>query len=168
MTTFFAQPYDIAAGGFYFEDRDTFGAKIGSVRNDYSQPVEEFEIQFIDGDAIDGALAKAWGINQANIIRFMEVLEEWEDHEKLRFIIAVGECGYDFDSQSVDAEDYDVDIYGEETLRGLAARFVEDGLYGDIPETLRFYIDYDAIARDLSAEYSEIEIAGERMVYRCG
>ncbi len=168
MTTFFAQPYDIAASGFYFEDQEGFEKQIGSVRNDYGQPVEEFEIQFIDGEAIDCALAKAWGINQANIIRCLEVLDEWEDHEKYSFIIAVGECGYSFDPDTVSADDYDVDIYNEDSLRDLAARFVEDGLFGDIPEPLRFYIDYDAIARDLSTDYAEVEIAGLRMVYRCG
>jgi antirestriction protein len=168
MTTFFAQPYDIAASGFYFEDQEGFERQIGYIRNDYGQPVEEFEIQFIDGEAIDCALANAWGINQANIVRFLKVLEDWEDHEKLRFIIAVGECGYGFDPDTASADDYDVDIYGEESLRELAERFVEDGLFGDIPVGMRFYIDLDAIARDLSADYTEIEIAGERMVYRCG
>ncbi|MEL6570957.1 MAG: antirestriction protein ArdA [Pseudomonadota bacterium] len=168
MTRFFAQPYDIAASGFYFEDQEGFERQIGNIRNDYGQPVEEFEIQFIDGEAIDCAFANAWGINQANIIRFLEVLDSWEDHEKLRFIIAVGECGYNFDPDTASADDYDVDIYGEESLRELAERFVEEGLFGDIPEALCFYIDLDAIARDLSADYAEIEIAGERMVYRCG
>ncbi|MEO0697858.1 MAG: antirestriction protein ArdA [Pseudomonadota bacterium] len=168
MTTFFAQPYDIAASGFYFEDQEGFECRIGSIRNDYGQPVEEFEIQFIEGEAIDCALANAWGINQANIVRFLEVLDAWEDHEKLRFIIAVGECGYSFDPDTASADDYDVDIYDEESLRELAERFVQDGLFGDIPEPLRFYIDLDAIVRDLNADYTEIEIAGEQMVYRCG
>lgn len=168
MATFYAQPYDIAASGFYFEDQDGFAKRISSVRNDYGQPVEEFEIQIIDGEAIDCTLANAWGINQANIIRFLEVLDAWDDHEKLCFIIAVGECGYSFDPDTASADDYDVDIYGEESLRELAERFVEDGLFGEIPESLRFYIDLHAIARDLSADYTEIEIAGERMVYRCG
>lgn len=168
MTTFYAQPYDIAASGFYFEDQEGFECRIGSISNDYGQPVEEFEIQFIDGEAIDCALAKAWGINQANITRFLEVLDTWEDHEKLRFVIAVGECGYSFDPDTTSADDYDVDIYGEESLRELAERFVEDGLFGDIPESLRTYIDFEAIAYDLSFDYTEIQIGGERLIYRCG
>lgn len=81
MTAFYVRPYDIAASRFYFEDQDSLEAKIISIRNDYGQPVEEFEIQFIGGEAIDYALANAWGINQANIIRFLEMLDEWEDHE---------------------------------------------------------------------------------------
>ena len=54
-TTFYAQPYDISASGFYFDSEESYLAKIGTIRNDYGQPVEEFEIQFIDGDAMDCA-----------------------------------------------------------------------------------------------------------------
>ena len=167
MTLFHAQPYDFAASGFYFEDKETFSKKIKSTRNDYGELVEEFELQFIDGDDIDCAFAKAWGINQANILRFLEVVEEWEDHEKIRFIIAVGECGYSFDPKTTHPDDYDIEIYGEENLKELAERFVEDGLYGEIPSSLAFCIDYDAIARDLAVDYTETEIAGERLIYAC-
>ena len=52
--------------------------------------------------------------------------------------------------------------------RELAEQFVEEGLYGNIPESLQFYIDYEAIARDLSVEYSETVIAGSSVIYRCG
>jgi len=29
------------------------------------------------------------------------------------------------------------------------------------------YLDYDAIARDLGMDYSETEIAGTQLIYRC-
>ncbi|MEM6550448.1 MAG: antirestriction protein ArdA [Pseudomonadota bacterium] len=54
-----------------------------------------------------------------------------------------------------------------ESLRQLAEHFVEEGLFGDIPERLAFYIDFDAIARDLGCDYAETRIAGTRFVYRC-
>ena len=40
-------------------------------------------------------------------------------------------------------------------------------LYGDIPESLQYYIYYDAIARDLSMEYAETKIADQTYIYRC-
>ena len=43
---------------------------------------------------------------------------------------------------------------------------VDEGLFGDVPPQFQFYIDYDAIARDLSFDYTETEIAGERLIYR--
>jgi antirestriction protein len=80
-------------------------------------------------------------------------------------ILAVGECGYSF-AADTQPDDFDLDIYPVETLRELAEQFVEEGIFGDTPERLRFYIDYDAIARDLGMEYSEIIVAGQRLIYR--
>ena len=37
---------------------EEYNAKADALRNDYGQPVEEFEIQFIDGDGIDCDLAE--------------------------------------------------------------------------------------------------------------
>jgi len=65
-------------------------------------------------------------------------------------------------------DDFDVDIYDVNSMRALAEQFVEEGLFGDIPERLQFYIDYDAIARDLAVDYSEAVIASSRVIYRCG
>lgn len=168
MTLYFAQTYDISAAGFYFEDAEQFRKRMKAARNDFGQPVAEFELQFIDGESLDCALASAWGINQANILSFIEAAEEWDDDQKLRFVIAVGECGYNFDAASADPDDYDVDIYEGMSLRELAEDFVEQGLFGEIPEHLQFYIDYEAIARDLAADFTEAEIAGRQLVYACG
>lgn len=167
MSMFHAQPYDLSATGFYFEDQESFEKKIGSIRNDYGQPVEEFELQFIDGEAIDCALASAWGINQTNILAFMKAAESWDEDEKVRFIIAVGECGYSFDPDSIDPDIFEVDIYEDMSLRELAEHFVEEELYGPIPETIAYYLDYEAIANDLGVEYTETEIAGKRLTYAC-
>lgn len=165
MTTFFAQPYDLSARGFYFDTAEQFKARMASVRNDFGDPVEEFEIQFIDGDDLDCSLADAFGINQANICRCLDMIEEWDEDQKTRFIIAVGECGYSCDC---DPDNLDIDIYEISSLKQLAEQFVDEGLFGDIPDSIQTYLDYDLIARDLSADYSEIDMAGKHYVYRCG
>lgn len=165
---FYAQPYDISAEGFYFRDDEEYSKKAATAKNQYGDNVEEFEIQFIDGGQLDCELAKAWDLNQANIERFIEVSDEWDEEEKIRFILAVGECGFSFDPDVVNPSDFDIDIYRVDCMRDLAIEFVEEGLFGDIPESLQFYIDYDAIARDLSVDYAEAIIAGERLIYRCG
>ncbi len=166
MTTLYAQPYDISATGFYFETVQQYEEHAAKAVNDYGEPVEEFEIQFIDGEAIDAALAKAWEISQGNIAAYLEAVEDWEYHSKVRFIIAM-EQGIRFDPAADDIDLLDVDIHSAETLRELAEQFVDDGYYGDIPEALSGYIDYDAIARDLAMDYAETVIAGEPLVYRC-
>lgn len=166
MIFLYAQPYDLSATGFYFKDLEEYESKATALRNDFDQPVEEFEIQFIDGEEIDCALAKAIGINQANLGAFFDCVETWDDAEKRSIIIAVGECGYQFDPDC-HPDDYGVDIYPANSMDELAEHFVEDGFFGDIPERLRFYIDMEAITRDLSFDFSETVIAGEGLVYAC-
>ena len=166
MTTLFAQPYDITATGFYFDSHEDYQEKVKRLRNEHGDPVEEFELQFIDGDEIDSALSQAWDINQCNCSDFLEACDNWHEFQKIIFIIAVGECGYQFD-ETGNPEDFDVDYYQLDNLKELAEQFVEEGLYGEILEPLQFYIDTESIARDLEADYSETTIAGTRYVYRC-
>ena len=165
--TLYAHPYDLSATGFLFKSAEEYAAKAAQAVNDHGQPAEEFEIQFIDGEALDAAVAEAVGLHQGDIAAFFVAVEEWDDHQKRVVIIAVGECGYSFDLAKDNPDAFDLDIYEGMSLRDLAEHFVEEGLFGEIPERLAFYLDYDAIARDLAVDYAETEIAGIRLTYRC-
>ena len=167
MTNLFAQPYDISATGFYFESAEEYNSKSVSLMNEYGEPVEEFEIQFIDGEGIDYKLFEALNITQCNIEAYFNAVENWEEYQKINAIIAVGECGYKFDIFKDAPDDFNVDLYQFDTMKELAEHFVEEGLYGDIPQSIQYYIDYEAIARDLSMDYAEIRIDGTNYIYRC-
>ncbi|MEM9211538.1 MAG: antirestriction protein ArdA [Pseudomonadota bacterium] len=94
----------------------------------------------------------------------MEAFEEWE---KINVVIYVGECGGEFDPD-VSPDHLGVEIYWETNLKNLAIEFVNEGLFGDIPNHLQNYIDYEAIATDLSCDgYTETVIAGQSLIYRC-
>ena len=164
MTTFFAQPYDISATGFYFDTFADYETKAEAARNSYGEPVEEFEIQFIDGEVIDCELAKAFCVSRpispaSSKSRTIGMRIKNPLHH------SVGECGYDTDS---DPDDLDIDLYEIDSLKDLAEQFVEEGLFGDIPERIACYLDYDLIARELGCDYTETTVAGRRIVYRCG
>jgi hypothetical protein len=45
---------------------------------------------------------------------------------------------------------------------------VDEGLFGEIPESIKYHLDYDSIARDLGMDYTETVIAGTSLIYRCG
>ncbi|MCV6621844.1 MAG: antirestriction protein ArdA [Cellvibrionaceae bacterium] len=166
MPKLYAQPYNLAATGFYFESYEAFQTSSKGHVCMFGTPVEEYQIQFIDGDHIDCELAKAWGINQANISGYLNACDSWDDHDKTVFIIAVGEVGYSFDPDSVAPSDFDVDIYHVGSMKELPEQFIDEGLFGDIPEHLSHYIDMEAIARDLAMDYTEAQIAGEWLIYR--
>lgn len=168
MTLLYAHPYDISAQGFLFNSVAQYEAQAKKLRNDFGGLVEEFEIQFIDGERIDAEFSKAFAINQGTFQQFLELVEEWDDNQKTRFIIAVSECGYGEERVIADPDAIDLDIYELDSLKELAEQFVEEGLFGDIPERLQFYIDYDAVARDLGMDYAEITIDNKNLIYRCG
>lgn len=167
MTNLYAQPYDISATGFYFESAEEYTEKASKLFNPYGEHVEEFEIQFIDGDGIDCQLFEALSISQCNLEQFFKAVEEWDETQKINVIIAIGEVGYKFDIATDSPDDFDVSLYQLDSMRELAEQFVDEGLYGEIPKSIQFYIDYDAMARDLAMDYSEITIDGTRYIYRC-
>lgn len=167
MTQLFAQPYDLSAYGFYFESEAEYDQKADDLRNDYGQPVEEFEIQFIDGEGIDCQLFTALDVSQCSISGYFAAVEEWDDSQKVKVIIAVGEVGYNFDLSKDDPDKFDVDLYECDTMRDLAMQFIGEGYFGDIPSAIANYLDYDAIGRDLNMDYAQAEIGGTRYIYRC-
>ena len=163
MTELYANPYNIHAQGFCFNSHEGFEEMAGACTDAFGRPVEEFEIQFIDGEAIDAALFQAWGVCQSDIEAFLDAVETLDEDEKLA-LIALGECGYLIkDNPPIE----DVELYRCDGLAELARQFVDEGLYGEIPESLAHYIDFGAIARDLGIEYSEMRIGGQTYIYRC-
>ena len=69
-TIFYARPYNPNATGFYFTNMNEYATKKAQYCNAYGQTIEEFEIEFIDGEEIDDRLFEALSINQAKIGRF--------------------------------------------------------------------------------------------------
>lgn len=76
---FYAQPYNPDARGFYFTTEEEFEQKSSECRDAFGYPVEEFEIQFIDGSHEEADLFSACGVNQANIGQFLTIIDEVPD-----------------------------------------------------------------------------------------
>lgn len=159
MTRLYANPYSIDFNGFYFETVEEYNEKAKTI------PTEEYEIEFIDGEEIDYHLFKSLRVHQGNFGAYLDACDEWTEDQKRRVIIACYH-GYGFDFDKNRPDDIEVEIYEADCMKDLAEQFVEEGLFGEIPESIRYYLDYDLIARDLEADYSTAEIAGVRLVYR--
>lgn len=149
MTEFYAQPYSIEHTGFCFDSIEIYETGMKKLN---ARGCEEVEIQFIDGEDHLVQLANAANIHQDNVSLWYEELEDLDETEatQLNFLL---DCGYNL-NDTMDryeevclhegtAEDYAYDLIDETT---------------EIPENLRYYIDYKAIARDmkLNGEITEI------------
>ena len=97
---------------------------------------------------------------------FLDCVDAWDTDEKIKIILAVGECGYSFTFGQDAPDQFGLDLYEMDSLRDLAMEFVEQGLFGDIPANIQNYLDYNAIAYDLGMDYSETTIDGTHYIYR--
>jgi len=77
------------------------------------------------------------------------------NHDAISFLLYDGE-----DMQTIiDDKLYeDVQVYHKQNLKDVAYELVEEGCFGKIPDSISNYIDYDAIARDISFDgYTELD-----------
>ena len=104
-----------------------------------------------------------------NLAHFMEVCESLEDYQKVKLIIYIDDLGCEWDLESPDnfSSHYeDMEVHQDMNYTELAESQVDEGLWGDIPEHLQYYIDYEKMGNDLQHDYNEIDICGKTYIYR--
>lgn len=143
MTTLFAQPYNLDSVGFYFDSLESFTSQSANLTDSYGQPVEEFEIQFIDGE--DYQLFEACGINQANLSVWFDEIDCLSDYEKTALYFLCNCQGYHLENALQKLDEVSL---SESTLQESAEEFFDEIYLPEIPESIRFYIDYEKFARD--------------------
>lgn len=142
-SVYFARPYSLCATGFYFTTLADYHVKADACRDDYGQPVEEFELQYIDGDAHQ--LFNALSVNQATLSAWFELIDALDPTED-RYLVAcnladegctIGELADRWDDFTIyhgTAEDYARDMI----------EYCED-----LPERIAYYVDYQMMGRDM-------------------
>jgi hypothetical protein len=162
MTTLYANPYNIDAAGFYFNDANEFIEKSTNLTGRYGNQLEEFEIDFIDGD--DAALFNACAINQANLNTWFDDIETLDDHEKINLYYLLSVAGYTL-SQALDK--LDEPSIKQSSLRDAAEELFDECWLHEVPESIRFYIDYDKFARDCEMGGDLVEFEYNDTTYTC-
>jgi len=93
------------------------------------------------------------------------IYNEW-DLKQMLFLLDY-DSGYYNDVEKLIEAYEDVELYEVSSFEQLAEQFVDEGLFGDIPDNIANYIDYEKIGRDLSFDgYYEVEIDGATYIYR--
>lgn len=160
---FYVNPYNPSAKGFYFESIEELEVKAKTLVDDFGIPVEEFEIDFIEGTKEECALSEALGLDAANIAEFIEFIETSDEAEwpTVYFLLTNSRCET-LDEARAEAEEFTV---REGTLKDASAELFDE-LY-NLPEEVRIYIDYEKFARDCEqgGDMVEFEFAGR--TYTC-
>ena len=155
--------------GFYFKTYEEYCQKAEKHTNAYGQPVEEFEIQFIDGDNYE--LFNALRINQANLNEWFETYEDMDDEDAAKVIYLFDHLGYTtYTAGDIQDKLDDITLF-EGTAIEYAEQYLEEtGILNEIPQHLRYYFDTEAYARDLFAggDITEVTIMGKDYVVTGG
>ena len=154
MAVICANPYDLDAAYFYFSSSEEFDRKYKA-----HLPVEEYELEFIDGSEFEGFLAKYFFKESNDVEKFFELIEK---HERsitaenivaLEYLIEYEHCDVENAFDKLEdvtifegaAEDYATKIYEHEIQEKLG--------------TLAYYFDYKDLGKDLvlGGDISEYE-----------
>lgn len=162
MTTLHATPYNIDATGFYFDSAMDYENKATMHVDRYGNLVEEFEIQFIDGD--DAQLFVACGIHQANLNVWFDDIEFLQDYEKVSLYYLVAVVGNNLDQA---LNKLDEPSITEANLRDAAEELFDKCWLPSVPESARYYIDYDKFARDCEMGGDMCEFEYGNKTYTC-
>jgi antirestriction protein len=136
--------------GFYFDSIEKYEAGMKCLNK---KGCEEVEIQIIDGEEHLVRLASAASIYQCDDHHWFEELDDLDETAAIQ-ITFLFDLGY----RTSEVVDRYEDVY---LFEGTASDYAYDLINEatEIPEILRYYIDYDAIARDMkiNGEITEIE-----------
>jgi len=88
--------------------------------------------------------------NLSELNSFAEKLSELGEYEQEKVIYLTETIGYTREESLEKHED--VMFYKDMTLEDVARELVEEGIFGDIADNIKCYLDYESIARDLSMD----------------
>jgi hypothetical protein len=157
MTILHASPYNPAARGFNFSTAEEFTTQASALLDRYGNAVEEFELQYLDGE--DSQLFEACGINQCNLPTWFDDIEPLEDYEKAALFYLVDQVGYRLNEALEKIADVCI---SECSLIDAASELFDECYLSEVPQAIQNYIDYDAFARDcrLGGDMCEFRFGG--------
>jgi hypothetical protein len=118
------------------EDRNLFAEEVNSIMENY------FIIEGSSGTCENEIDSRLW-----------DYIDLDED-DKLKFNYLVEYWSYDIDEAFDNYQD--VIFFDGMTLKAVAEELVDEGLFGEVSNNLKWYLDYEAIARDLERDgYTE-------------
>ena len=162
MTELYANPYNTAVSGFCFTSYEEYQSKSSSLVDDFGYPVEEFEIDFIEGELSE--LFNTCDINQCTLELWFDEIENLIDSDQVELYYRCEQLGQNT-QEALDSINSDGFIQ-QCSLSDYAYESVnESGVIDCLPETLQCYFNHDAYARDLEINGEAAEFTYDSTTY---
>lgn len=145
----YANPYNSSVAGFYFTSYEEYKTKSSKHVDPFGLPVEEYEIDHVDGDL--NQLFNACNIDQCTLHVWFNEIETMDKSDQTELYFRCDCLGQDPQEAICDLNS-DGSISTGSSLY-YAYSYIEDsGILNTLPENIQRYFDFEAFARDL--EYS--------------
>lgn len=136
---YYAQPYNPGAVGFYFSTEAEFEEGMKKLKR---KGIEEFELQFINGDDADADLFNQLKINQMQVGLWFNELQPLSEHEKAG-IYGLHVSGYSDIEEMIEKVKDDNPVIFEGTALEYAREYVDDVGVENMGESKHRYFDYE-------------------------
>jgi hypothetical protein len=143
---------------FFFESYSEFEEQIEEHRTDPNFPIEDLIIEFTDGSNEEAQLFKEANVTTANLELFFDIIDSSDDRELATIYHLMDNYGYEFEDAVDKMDEADV---REGSLNEVARELFDELYLHEIPEHVRYYIDYDSFAHDC-------EVGGDLTEFRFG
>ena len=158
----YANPYNISVNGFYFSTYEEYLSKSSVHVDSFGQPVEEYEIDYVEGDLPQ--LFNACNIDQCTLKLWFDEIGEMDKHDQVELFFRCESLGQDPQEAM-----YELNSDGSIsncTIINYAYEYIEDcGILESIPENIQRYFDYEAFARDLELNGEVTEFSYDSETY---
>ena len=88
--------------------------------------------------------------NLTELNTFVEQLNELDEYEQVKAVYLMESVG--LTRQEAIQQQEDVTFYQDMTLEDVAEELVEEGIFGNLTDTIKGYLDFEKLARDLSID----------------
>jgi hypothetical protein len=140
--------------GFSFSTIDEFHEEMSFLQGRGFPVNLKLEIKCHARDLIDQELASCFDLNQTNIEAFLDALDEWDEEDKIKVIIAITGSIRIFNLGHDTPADTGVTVVGSVNFQDLAEELVHQGAVpGLSPEISPAYFDWDCLIRDISMDH---------------
>lgn len=154
MATLYANPYDLEAKGFYFNDLVDYQSKMKANVNSFGMPVEEYSFDFIDGSDAEYELYELMSSGDfIDLKSYFNAIDTIDDDQLPALVYLMDTMGLEFDNAMDNIED--VYVYEGDAKDYVNQSFIPDVMF-DLSTLHPSLIDFKALGRDYSINELEI------------
>ena len=152
-----------AEGGFWVNLPCNLDKVLEKLAKSTGEEIDEMEVFINDYETDINGLEIGEHTDLETLNETAEELEALDDYdiEKLEAILEAD--GGSLEDALKNMDDYI--FYNGQSLEDVASEMIEEGVFGDIPESIINYIDISAIARDL--DYNGYTETDKGVIYHC-